>query len=187
MSYGPDRGANRLPGLVPCARVFTTRNSLSAGRWTKPQTRKTCGTLTRKISAKHLLHGERAIDVTELTRRFLKRDRRRVWMLGSVCVIAWMLVVMLPWATIMPMLGKVVEHQRRSPATARPPTRISAEQHDESIRMLQIVKKGTIATFIGSIASMFVAASVHGGADQSCRAGQRCGRSTPGSGKFRTS
>jgi hypothetical protein len=65
-----------------------------------------------------------------------------------------MLVVMLPWATIMPMLAKVVEHQ-----TDVSNGRIdAAAQSQQSIELMQIVKEGTMATFFGSIASMFVAA-----------------------------
>lgn len=102
-----------------------------------------------------LLGGEDPIDLPALTARVLRRDRRRIWILGLVCVIAWMLVVMLPWATVMPMMAKVSEHQenmiRLVPASA--PT-----DRAQSIELLQIVKKGTMATFFGSILSMFVAA-----------------------------
>ena len=101
------------------------------------------------------LRGEGPIDVTDLTRRVLRRDRRRMWFLGIACVVAWMLVVMLPWATILPMLAKVVQHQAEMDNGAASTT---AEQRQQSIDVLQVVKQGTIATFIGSIGSMFVAA-----------------------------
>jgi hypothetical protein len=102
-----------------------------------------------------LLHGEGAIDSQVLTDRILRRDRRRIWMLGIVCVLAWMMVVMLPWATILPMLAKVVEHQVEMNGRVSMTT---PEQQEQSMRVLQIVKRGTIATFLGSVGSMFVAA-----------------------------
>lgn len=103
---------------------------------------------------KALLRGEDPIDLDALTLRVLRRDRRRMWILGIGCVIAWMLVVMLPWSTVLPMVARVVQHQTEiQPSTA--PFRADRE---ETIRVLQIVKKGTIATFLGSIASMFLAA-----------------------------
>jgi len=55
---------------------------------------------------KSLLRGEEPIDLQALTARVLRRDRRSMWFLGIACIIAWMLVVMLPWATILPMMAK---------------------------------------------------------------------------------
>lgn len=102
---------------------------------------------------KALLRGEENIDIQALTRKILRRDRRRIWITGFLCVIAWMLVVMLPWATILPMMAKVVERQTQF----NEGTSLTAEQRQASIEMLQAVKVGTIATFAGSVGSMFVA------------------------------
>jgi ABC-type Fe3+ transport system permease subunit len=104
---------------------------------------------------KALLRGESPIDVQALTERVLRRDRRRIWILAIACVVAWMLVVMLPWSTTLPMLAKVVEHRTAMDNQSACATRDAREQ---STRLLQVVKQGTIATFIGSIASMFLAA-----------------------------
>lgn len=83
-----------------------------------------------------------------------------MWIVGAVCVVAWMLVVMLPWATILPMLAKVVEYQiaLNGGTAAVPAPTTPQQQHEQTLQVLQIVKQGTIATFIGSLASMFVAA-----------------------------
>ena len=114
-----------------------------------------------------LLRGEHPIDVNELTRRVLRRDRRRMWILGAFCVIAWMLVVMLPWSTVLPMLAKVASHvaaveQSTAGANASvdrvPTTDATTQRSAQTTELLQIIKQGTIATFIGSIASMFMAA-----------------------------
>ena len=106
---------------------------------------------------KSLLHGEAAPDVHQLTEHVLRRDRRRVWLLAGACVVTWMLVVMLPWSTVLPMLAKVVEQVAATngsgPATADP-----AQQRAQWTELLQVVKKGTIATFFGSLASMLMAA-----------------------------
>ena len=106
-----------------------------------------------------LLKGEGPIDFRALTDHVIRRDRRRMWIVGACCVVAWMLVVMLPWSTILPMLAKVVEHQaalNSGAPTAAPAT--PQQQHEQNLEVLRIVKHGTIATFIGSLASMFVAA-----------------------------
>ena len=110
--------------------------------------------MNEKELGRMLLAGNGPTDVAALTARVLARDRRRIWLLGIGCVIAWMAVVMLPWATVLPMVAKVVEHQNEigppGPATAPAPA-LSAD-------VLQAVRFGTIATFVGSVASMFVAA-----------------------------
>jgi len=107
-----------------------------------------------------LLKGEGPIDFRALTDHVIRRDRRRMWIVGAVCVVAWMLVVMLPWATILPMLAKVVEFQiaLNGGSAAVPAPTTPQQQHEQTLQVLQIVKQGTIATFIGSLASMFVAA-----------------------------
>ena len=112
--------------------------------------------MNEKSLSDALLRGEDQIDVEALTERILRRDRRRMWFLGIACVIAWMLVVMLPWGTTLPMLAKVVEHQVQ--LSRNPTTATSGQEQAESIEVLQIVKRGTMATFFGSIASMLLAA-----------------------------
>jgi 4-amino-4-deoxy-L-arabinose transferase-like glycosyltransferase len=104
---------------------------------------------------KALLRGEDPINIQALTDRVLRRDRWRIRLLGIACFIAWMLVVMLPWATIMPMLAKVGQYQFDASQQAAPST---ADQWEQFARLAEVVKEGTMATFFGSLASMFVAA-----------------------------
>jgi ABC-type Fe3+ transport system permease subunit len=111
--------------------------------------------MIEKELGKALLRGEDPIDVQALTQRVLRRDRSRMWLLGIACIVAWMFVVMLPWGFVLPMVEKVVEHQvviNRGAATT------TAEIREESVLALESVKSCAIATFVSSIASMFVAA-----------------------------
>ena len=113
-----------------------------------------------------LMAGQHPIDIAKLTQRVLRRDRRRIWILGTFCVIAWMLVVMLPWATILPMMAKISQHVSQvdqteaMQATTNPMIQkaISARMSARDLEFLAVVKQGTVATFMGSIASMFMAA-----------------------------
>jgi hypothetical protein len=116
--------------------------------------------MTDKYFGDALTRGEDPIDLDAMTRRVLRRDRRRIWLVGTACVVAWMLVVMLPWSTVLPMLAKVVEHQQaiERDAAPVPAGAVTPRQHEQTQLMLQAVKVGTIATFVGSVASMFVAA-----------------------------
>jgi hypothetical protein len=111
--------------------------------------------MNEKEMGKALLRGEEPIDLGSLTQKVIQRDRRRIWILGIVSVIAWMMVVMLPWATILPMLAKVIEHQADAGNAS---TLAASDRGAQSLQLAQIVKQGTMATFFGSIASMFVAA-----------------------------
>jgi len=95
---------------------------------------------------------QNSIDPHAMAQRVIRRDRWRMIALGTACVIAWMLVVMMPWATILPMLAKIVEHQLDIGSG------LSQEQRDQTIQLARIVKVGTVATFIGSVGSMFIAA-----------------------------
>jgi hypothetical protein len=105
---------------------------------------------------KALLRGEDPIDLQALTQAVLRRDRRRMWFLGIGCFLAWMSVVMVPWATILPMIAKIAEHQTELNRGTVPTT---AEQREEqSMLVLEAVKVGTKATFLSSILSMCVAA-----------------------------
>jgi len=102
---------------------------------------------------KAMLNGEPSIDGAALSAEVLRRDRRRLWGLAILCVLAWMLAVLLPWSTLMPMLAKVAEHVSANEAST------NQDHAQESLLMLQAIKKGTIATFLGSAISMFIAAT----------------------------
>jgi len=104
--------------------------------------------------ARGLLRDETPIDLQALTDRVLKRDRRRMWFLGIACVIAWMMVVMLPWGMVLPMIAKV----RQVQVEIANDTQTTREHREQSMLMFQVVKTGTLATLFGSIASMFIAA-----------------------------
>jgi ABC-type Fe3+ transport system permease subunit len=112
--------------------------------------------MSERDLGKAMLRGEGPIDVEILTDRVLRRDRRRIWILGIFCVVAWMLVVMLPWAGILPMLAKVVKHQEDINNTTAAGT--PAEQRERLTEVLRVVKSSTIMTFAFSVASMFAAA-----------------------------
>ncbi|HEX8524689.1 MAG TPA: hypothetical protein VF669_20710, partial [Tepidisphaeraceae bacterium] len=96
--------------------------------------------------------------------RVLSRDRRRMWILGTLCVIAWMMVVMLPWATVMPAIAQIVKLQRHAPSAApalaatRPHAPPPLTEQDQSQHIARVLKFATIVTFIGSVSTMFVAA-----------------------------
>jgi hypothetical protein len=114
--------------------------------------------MNEKDLGKALLAGEHPVNIDELTRNVLRRDRRRVLSLAVASVMAWMLVVALPWSTLLPMMAKIVEHSmslNQNVPTTDPTTAAAREQ---TIQVLMIVKKGTILTFAGSMISMFLAA-----------------------------
>jgi len=102
-----------------------------------------------------LLRGTEHIDIQALTEQVLRRDRRRIWILGIGCVIAWMAVVMLPWSTVLPMLAKIGQHQLELSKNASP---ANADTHEQTLAIARTMKQGIVATFIGSVASMFIAA-----------------------------
>jgi len=111
--------------------------------------------MTQNEFSKQMLRGETPIDSAALADRIVRRDRRRMWILGILCVIAWMLVVMLPWSTVLPMMAKVGQHQMELD-NANPT--MTPQQREVAMRMADTLRVGTIATFIGSLSSMFVAA-----------------------------
>jgi hypothetical protein len=114
--------------------------------------------MNEKDLGKALLAGEHPVNIDELTRNVLRRDRRRVLNLAIASVMAWMLVVALPWSTLLPMMAKIVEHAmslNQNVPTTDPTTSAAREQ---TIQVLMIVKKGTMLTFAGSMISMFLAA-----------------------------
>jgi len=104
---------------------------------------------------KALLRGEDPIDLQGLTQAVLRRDRRRMWFLAIACIIAWMSVVMVPWGAIMPMIARIRQHQMEinNGAFTTP-----AQEREQSLLVLQAIKLGTLATFLGSILSMGFAA-----------------------------
>jgi len=106
-----------------------------------------------------LLRGENEIDLKALTERVLRRDRRRVWILGAACFVAWMLVVMLPWATTMPALGKIAKHivELNTPPAGAVLTPPQQSERQTTLDIAQACKQATIATFLGSLSTMFVA------------------------------
>lgn len=101
--------------------------------------------------SKALLRGQSMPDTAALTQRVIQRDRRRVMIAAVGCVIAWMLVVMLPWATVMPLMAKVANDIANAPAAGP----ASMREHYETA---EAIRFGTMATFFGSIASMLLAA-----------------------------
>jgi hypothetical protein len=111
--------------------------------------------MSEKELGQVLLQGQDPIDVHALTQGVLGRDRRRMWILGIACFIAWMLVVMLPWAMLLPAMAKFTRYQKELNGSGLTAT---AAQREQSNLALQAVRDGVIATFIGSVASMFVAA-----------------------------
>jgi hypothetical protein len=112
--------------------------------------------MTEKDFGDALLRGQDPIDLQALTTAVLRRDRRRMWILATLCIIAWMLVVMLPWSTILPMLARVVRLQAEIDRNSAPQT---PQQREQALLVLQSIKAGTIATFVGSVSSMFLAAT----------------------------
>src|ERR1700683_3584601 len=102
---------------------------------------------------KALLRGEEPTDIQAMTERVLRRDRRRIWFLGITCVIAWVLVVMVPWATILPAMAKVGRY-----AAAMNDATTPAQRQDLEVQAAEAARVGTIATFIDSIAAIFAAA-----------------------------
>jgi ABC-type Fe3+ transport system permease subunit len=111
--------------------------------------------MNEKDIGKKLLAGEDPIDFQMLTHRALQRDRRRMWFLAAACVAAWMLVVIIPWMTILPMIGRIVENQQRISGNTSVSTK---EQQEQTMLLMKVVKGGTVATLIGSVSSMFAAA-----------------------------
>ena len=100
---------------------------------------------------KALTRGDDPIDVAALTARVLRRDKRRVWLLGIACIVAWMAVVMVPWATLLPMLAKVATLNRVVVPTP-------AEQQRHAVLVAEVLKKGIVVTFVDNVIAMFVAA-----------------------------
>jgi len=111
--------------------------------------------MNEKEVGRALLRRESDLDANAITDAVMRRDRRRVWSMTFGCIAAWMLVVLLAWATILPMVAKVAEHQLLlSSSTAM----TAAEQKEQLMDTLRAVKGGTIATFLGSSLTTLIAA-----------------------------
>jgi hypothetical protein len=114
--------------------------------------------MSEKNLGKALLRGEDPIDVQAMTRRVLRRDRWRVGVLSIVCFAAWMAVVMLPWAIVLPATAKValtVMGMNAVPGVQGVP---STQNAQAIASMFQVLKVSTILTFATSIGSMCIAA-----------------------------
>jgi hypothetical protein len=109
--------------------------------------------MKEKDLGKALIQGEGTIDANVLTQEVLRRDRRRVGWMMVLSVMAWMLVVALPWSTVLPMLAQLVKlvGEPSTPTT-------SPADHERMITMMRVAKAGTVATFLGSMLSMLMAA-----------------------------
>jgi ABC-type Fe3+ transport system permease subunit len=113
--------------------------------------------MQEKDLGKALLRGEHPVDVSELTRNLLKRDRWRIWITGILCVIAWIFVVLLPWSTLLPGLARfkqlVLTAQNPAPGST-----LTAEQLAQTLQLALIVKTAMLSMFMGSIALLVAVA-----------------------------
>ncbi len=112
--------------------------------------------MSEKDFSDALLRGDDPIDLQALTQAALRRDRRRIWFLGIACVIAWMAVVMLPWATILPMVAKVAKQQMVDNRAGAGQT--AKDREHSTLELAKVIEFGTVAAFFSSMLSMFVAA-----------------------------
>ena len=107
--------------------------------------------MNEKDLGRALLAGEHPVNIDALTRNVLKRDRRRIWIIAVVCVLAWMFVVLLPWETVLPSLAKF--KQLTSSITNPPPgSTVSPEQRQQTMLLALTIKGAVIAMFQGSVA-----------------------------------
>jgi small neutral amino acid transporter SnatA (MarC family) len=97
-----------------------------------------------------LLRGEHPVEISELTRNVLKRDRRRIWIVATLCVFAWLFVVLLPWSTILPSL-RMFRDATQSIVNPPPGSTISPEQRQQTLILARTIKGATIATFSASV------------------------------------
>jgi hypothetical protein len=97
-----------------------------------------------------LLRGEHPVEISELTRSVLKRDRRRVWIVAIVCVFAWLMVVLLPWSTLLPALA-MFKQATHSIVNPPPGSTISAEQREQTLLLAKTIKGAIVATFSASV------------------------------------
>src|SRR5689334_13839359 len=106
-----------------------------------------------------LLRGEHPVEISELTRNVLKRDRRRIGIVATLCVFAWLFVVLLPWSTILPSLRMFNDATRplvndlgpKSIVSPPPGSTISPEQRQQTLILARTIKGAVIATFSASV------------------------------------
>ena len=110
--------------------------------------------MNEKEMGRALLRRESDLDAKGIADAVMRRDRRRVWGMTFGCIAAWMLVVLLSWGTILPMVAKVAEHQRLLSSS----TVTAAEQKEDVTDTLRALKRGTVATFLGSTVTTLIAA-----------------------------
>jgi hypothetical protein len=111
--------------------------------------------MNEKEVGRALLRRESDLDAKAIADAVMRRDRRRVWSMTFGCIAAWIFVVALAWATILPMVAKVVENQLHASEIAR---LTPAEQNQHLLDTLRAFKQGTVATALGSVCSILLAA-----------------------------
>jgi len=86
----------------------------------------------------------------EIVKNVLRSDRRKMWIWGILCVLAWALAVMLPWSMLLPMMAKVAEHLSQQ--------HVKPEESAEMLELLRAIKIGTMGTMLGNLVTMLAAA-----------------------------
>jgi hypothetical protein len=114
--------------------------------------------MSEKEIGRALLRGEEPIDVQAMTRRVLRRDRRRVGVLSIICFAAWMGVVMVPWSVILPAMAKIGVTAAAMNGLPGAQDAQSAQRQQYMLEAAEELKNGTLLAFFTSIGSMFVAA-----------------------------
>jgi hypothetical protein len=109
--------------------------------------------MNEKELGKALLRREADINAKAIADKVIRRDRGRIWGMMFGCVAAWMLVVMFAWATILPMLAKVGEHERQTLAA----TTLTPAEQKEHLAMARALNDGVLFTFLGSICTTLIA------------------------------
>src|SRR4051812_4687557 len=110
--------------------------------------------MKEKDLGKALIQGEGNVDVNVLTQEVLRRDRRRVGWMIVLAILAWVFAVLLPWSILLPAIGRIAEFMDQSNVRL---TTSPADEHERTIFILQILKKGIVGTFLSSLVSMLMA------------------------------
>src|SRR5579872_432857 len=103
--------------------------------------------MSDKDFGKALMRGEDPIDLHALTQSVLRRDRRRVWILSAICFVAWMMVVMLPWATVLPAMAKISDSIGKMNGITLSEGAPTTQRQQDLLSIFQVLKEGTMATF----------------------------------------
>lgn len=114
--------------------------------------------MNEKDLSRALLHHEPLPDIAALTQQVIRRDRRRVLLAAVGCVAAWMLVVMLPWATVLPLVARITQSVTAPDAGLPTSGPATLDHHRELMDLASSIQWATMATFFASIASMLLAA-----------------------------